>query len=116
MDALRLDGHDVLHRPVLGVTGELPWPELPTEAGTPEEIEGGCVLLDFGGCDQRAENDPSASAVHDVVVLIAELRAAMSQRYWGGVLIGRAHAEVSCPLVGAPHTARSGRPIRAIES
>ena len=45
-------------------------------ARPPEQVERRLVLLHLGRRDQGGEDDPGAAAIDDVVVLVAQVRAA----------------------------------------
>ena len=82
---LPLDGGDVLDGAVLGVAGHLARPQLPAKARSPEQVERRLVLLHLGRGDQGGEDDPRPAAIDDVVVLVAQARAALPQRHRRGV-------------------------------
>ena len=107
---LLLDGDDVLDGAVFGVARHLPRAQLPAEARPPEQVERRLVLLHLGRRDQGGEDDPGLAAVDDVVVLVAQVRAAVPERHRRGVGIGRADAEIGRAPVGAARLGAVGAP------
>ena len=100
-DALLLDGDDVLDGAVFGVAGHLARAQLPAEPRPPEQVERRLVVLHLGRRHQRGQDDPRLAAVDDVVVVVAEVRAAVARRQRRGVGVGGAGPEVGRAPVGA---------------
>src|SRR5215204_2908572 len=116
-NACLLYGGDVLRGAIGGVPGDLLWVELPPEAGAPEQVEHRRIFRNLKGRDQSIEDDPRLAAVHDVVVVVAEVRTlALPAFHRGGVGVGCTSHEV--PLAPVPHAfcSRLWRPSREIQS
>lgn len=90
-----LDGDDVLDRPVGRVRGNLMRPEVPAEAGLPEEIEHHLVLHRLAWRDQHLEDDAGSTTIGQVVVVIAQLQGSSRPgAHRGCIRIGGTHLEV----------------------
>src|SRR5215213_493115 len=74
-DAGVFDGDDVLGGPVLGIPGDVVRPDPPAKADAPQEIAQRHVLHHVSRGDQRSENDPTLTAIDDVLVVGVQCRA-----------------------------------------
>jgi hypothetical protein len=96
---------DVLQRAVGGVAGHLPWPQLPTEADAPQQVEHRLILHHLAGRHQYRQDDPSLAAIHHIVGLVAQMCAAPFEADGRRIGIGGADAKISDLLVAAMYLA-----------
>ncbi len=69
--ALAFDGDQIVFRAILLVASDLPQPQLPAEADTPEQIKHGLIVHHLRGSHQHLENDARFAPIDDVVHMIA---------------------------------------------
>ena len=98
-DACVFHGFDVLNGAILRVAGHVTRPQLPTKAGTKDEITHGLVIHHFRRGHQHLKDDACFATVDDVMHMVAQVRAATFQAHGGRIRISGADFEVRCPLV-----------------
>ena len=103
VDIVPLDRGEILHCPVLGVTGDLMGTQFSAEAGSPEQILGGLDFLHVGRGHEHSQDNPRPPTIDDIVVLVTQPRTPVLQSHGGRVRIGGSHAEFSRALVGTAH-------------
>src|SRR5260370_38006333 len=72
-NVLLFEGRNDFGCSVGGISGKLPWPEFPTEASSPEQIQDRLILHHLGRSDKNFEDNPCFPSIHDVMGMVAQL-------------------------------------------
>src|SRR5258708_29589173 len=95
------DGFEVLSRSIQAISRDLFWPQTPTKAGMPEQIQHGMIVHHLPRSHQHRQNDATLASIDDIVRMITKMSSPSFEAHWRGVGVGGADPKIRRPLIGA---------------